>query len=972
MTQNISEAALLQALVNVSVGLDAVKRAEGEQLLMRWLKTPGFGSELVKVMLMEGVPVGARQLAAVVLKKLVKECWDDIVGSEEKQLIRACLPRAFFLQDTKLTTMAGVVVGEIATHDFPEEWPTLLTDLVNVLASSQPPPVVAATVKCLRLIAEDIPVDIAGTYSDTALPGLCQVINTPTVATNVRRNALLAVDHLIQTSTEVSLKVSDIPKGLKAVIAPLARLCVGYVTDHSNPLLASASFSFFNLVVSCYPTVIESVLPGLITATCDSLAKLLLTSDVPDGYTSDGDTINHTNLTLNHLELISNFLKKKKPRAVMEKTLGLRDPSKLRVLLELLLKAMRLSDEEVEHYVENPSSYVQDEEQFDEGYSWSVREVCCTVLEELHGVYKEASLKAMLAIANPILSSPQTHSWKDVEATILALQTTYLKPKLLEASGLTPSTILTVVNSILPTARYPLLISRLFWLVTKTIYQLPVSSVPPEILKHAVACIKNTSVSHIIRTQACKAYICVHKKTEGGGQTAGEVVSALRMVLTEARTVGSPDTQLKGDVLNSYIEDLAIIIKINPTADVAALPQDAITLWHRYHSDPFTVEAVTDLFSVMAASPSGEQSIRQVIPYLVNLLSNPDSLPPGMVSSGIIIMSHIMKRVSMDLLTDAAMLTLPLMEHLTVKQHATSPIAMCLRVLSDRIGGAGLSKLTIQSPSKGKVSGLVIAMAILQHTLHPDNSEHSLAQTGKLVLQLIGVASDQLGVEGMSGLLTLVIQRFTTATTSLIAQELLLPIAAMATRNSSGLYSFLTDPRNPLLQSVLQTWNKWIPDFWGSKQELTLILTGLAVLAGHVQDTVTIRHVQSKKKGKDIVVDVPGRLGVFISVGKLLISTLDQVTESKDLLYGDDYSDEEDEEFEEDEDDEEDREGTDANSSSEEEAYTISKEIVASICGPDPIGTAKAYLKSHMGELGPASLPYFTEKERQALEKELM
>eukprot|EP01064_Diplonema_japonicum_P014772 TRINITY_DN22483_c0_g1_i1.p1 TRINITY_DN22483_c0_g1~~TRINITY_DN22483_c0_g1_i1.p1 ORF type:complete len:996 (+),score=215.53 TRINITY_DN22483_c0_g1_i1:66-2990(+) len=972
MTQ-ISEAVLLQSLADVTSSPDAAKRAAGEKVLVECLTVPGFGVELVKALLDESLPFATRQLAAVVLKKLVKERWDEGISEQEKTSIRTSLPAAFNLSNSKLTTMAGVVVGEIATHDYPEEWPTLLTDLVGVLGSCQAPPVVAATVKCLRLIAEDIPSDSAENFCETALPGLCQVIETTTVAPNVRRNALAAVDSLLQTATEVSLKAADMPVKLRSSIPPLCALCIPMISDRSQPLLASAALSFFNLLISCFPSVVESMLPTLISLTCNSLSQLVGSESVEDGYTSDGDTFNKDTLISGHLELIRNFLKKKKSRQAMEKSLQLNDDAKIKDLMKLLIRCSWLTEDEVEDYLADPGSYVQNEEQFEEGYSWTSREVCCGIFEELHELYKQKSVKNLLETCQALLTITPTTDWREAEAGLVILSTCFLNTKRLEKCGFTSAQVFNVCNAILSTpvaASSPLLSARVFWLMNKTIRSLKVDSVPPQTLQFVVSCVSNEAMSHVAKTQASRSFITVHKKTVNGSAAAPAVVDAVRKMLA------SKDPALKGDTLNSYIEDLAIIIDVNKkVVDVSSLPRDAILLWHKYHTDPFTVEAVTDLFSILTSCPSSEPSMREVVPYLTNQLSNPDALPPGMVSSGVLILSHITKKASENLLHFVATTALPLLEFLTVKQHATSSIALCLRYLVTRVGGENLQKIAIQSVVKGtQETALVTSLNIIQHTLSPENSEHSLSQSGKLILQVIGAASSQIGVDGLSGLLGMVVQRLTSATTSMIAQELLLPLCAMSIQNGASFSSFLrtSGPQNGL-QIVLQIWVNWIPDFWGSKHELQLLLAGLTSLAQHVGDDFTLEFTESKKKGKTVA--LPATLGVFVAICKLLLSVVDQRDESKDIFgFGDCSTDEEEEEFieEEDEDEEaEEEEGEGSDYSDSEEEFVLSKETVLSLCGDSVVDNVKSYLKSRMATLGQPALPYFTEKERQALQKHL-
>ena len=137
----------LLSLLDASLSPDAGRRQAAEAALNQAAAAPGFGVALVAVLLAAGgeVPLGLRQLAATVLKKLVREHWTEEsphykgppVAPEEREAIKEQLPAGLGDESSKVRTAAAMAVAGIAKWDCPQAWPGLIPGLVQAIMAKK-------------------------------------------------------------------------------------------------------------------------------------------------------------------------------------------------------------------------------------------------------------------------------------------------------------------------------------------------------------------------------------------------------------------------------------------------------------------------------------------------------------------------------------------------------------------------------------------------------------------------------------------------------------------------------------------------------------------------------------------------------------------------------------------------------------------------------------------------------------------
>lgn len=131
-------------LLRATLQSDAAVRQDAELHLELLYNNPAFPNALISLASHEGAPVDLRQAALLSLKKLVLKRWSPLLEEYEgpvqvddgaKEQIRHALLALATSGDPerKVVGAASYVVSKIASADFPEAWPSLLSTLLQLV-----------------------------------------------------------------------------------------------------------------------------------------------------------------------------------------------------------------------------------------------------------------------------------------------------------------------------------------------------------------------------------------------------------------------------------------------------------------------------------------------------------------------------------------------------------------------------------------------------------------------------------------------------------------------------------------------------------------------------------------------------------------------------------------------------------------------------------------------------------------------
>ena len=434
----------IAAVLVASMSADASTRSTAEQQLTQGGTQPGFGLSLARVALNQALPFGTRQLAAVVLKKYVKEHWQEGEGrfippqtsDEEKHAIRELLPVGLADPVAKIRTATGMAIASICAWDWPHAWPSLTGILLTTLRERRSHDAVVGTLRCLSMICVDLEESQVPDVVPVLFPELLSIVAAPVDAygLSVKRRALAVFHSCVMTLGMMSFArqraVRDLmspllPGWLEAFAASLATSpnpadadqC-GYVLETLKCLSQVAQFFAKTAGDALMPALGRAASLFHAIAPAYRARFVVGEGDDDDAVDSDGDEISLDAVVGQLLELIMTLTEHPRLCTVLEPALG-----------EIVYQAigyMCMTRAQEDSWGDDPDQYVADE---DEDAS-STRAMCGLLLDELADRFELAALKALAeATARRLGESEASRAagdpawWKPREATMLAVGT---------------------------------------------------------------------------------------------------------------------------------------------------------------------------------------------------------------------------------------------------------------------------------------------------------------------------------------------------------------------------------------------------------------------------------------------------------------------------------------------------------------------------------------------------------------------
>ncbi|KAF2766839.1 ARM repeat-containing protein [Teratosphaeria nubilosa] len=142
---------------------DLTQIQTGTKQLQSWEKSPGYYSQLQSAYLSRDLPLELRYLAIIQLKNGVDKYWRktalNAVPKHDKDVIRSrLLSGCLEEQDDRLALQNALVIAKIARHEYPNDWPDLLSSILDSLrnASSLPPLHLARSLLVLLHVVKEL------------------------------------------------------------------------------------------------------------------------------------------------------------------------------------------------------------------------------------------------------------------------------------------------------------------------------------------------------------------------------------------------------------------------------------------------------------------------------------------------------------------------------------------------------------------------------------------------------------------------------------------------------------------------------------------------------------------------------------------------------------------------------------------------------------------------------------------------
>ncbi|KAL8280102.1 hypothetical protein RQP46_007432 [Phenoliferia psychrophenolica] len=801
-----------------------------------------------------------------VLKKYVKEHWSPFFPTfkgppatavEVKQEVRALIFGGLADPVRKVRLACAVVVSDIAHSDWPDEWPSLMSQLLALVSSPHALEVEGGMRVLKDFVGIDLTEDQLLPIAREMLPQLLTILGSPDAhSPTTRARSVLIFRQCIMTLFTVR---EEHPEAVKSAIAeilpewldafrqllsvdPVAELAS--VESWDGLSIRIAIFHTLETILNSFPSTLKSSLPTFLSLSSSHLsllAKVYETSylsssadfDRPQSEEEDSDV--PTDLSTLIATLLDFETQVSRKKSVREFFVGRNGPGEgMEHSMDQALAYARMTTDDEDSWASDPNAFVADED--DEMVSWNVRAACTDFVTGLIDTYGEYALKALwsafqrrAAECDASKLRSEDDWWKGYESALalVGATATDLMQHVQESAeeGKAPVFDLgrlftSIVPAFLSSPDAPFLQGRSFVFASQISQALP-EDLASQYVDAAIQVLGDGAAGVPVKVSAVRALnnFFRHLKATIGPDRATQTLARLMPLLP----------QTTENTLVLIVETCEATLKVAGTTLDSQTCSDVITtvlnLWLANPGDPMMGNAVCELFSTLSS------------------ISSP-SVQSILLSSALPLLSSVLSEIHADPFSPRAAAALEIVDN--VFDGQPSPLGSgffgavagvlfeVLAVTEDRaIVQSGLHVITtvvrkdveqlLSWRNAQGASGLELVLAQVAHLLQPGASESGGLFVGDLVLHLIRTASPSLGPV-LPDLLKAFVTRLATAETASFSQSLILPFAYLAHTQADTVLSLLegisvpgvgSAPAMPALQVLLAKWCDTVEVFQG-------------------------------------------------------------------------------------------------------------------------------------------------------------
>lgn len=859
----------LVQLLDGSLSAATDVRAQSEVRLTALLATPGFALQLQAFLFSPEASEAQRQLAALLLKKLVTSFWvvnDDatyVVVEEEKTQVKQALVQALqqrleVCSGSKLQTALCLLLTAIFERDWPDQWTEILPTILAMLSSHEKLRIDFA-VRFLSLAGSHFSSDHCCELVATVFPHLSQLfVRTTDFAAGTRSRIVRIVQSsLLMVGMEAHVGNARARQLLEANTTQWIALFldqlgtpVATVKDLSVPIQILTTLGSF---VREWPKEMTNVVPqlmphvyGLLLHNVQAYEQDVVLSSCgeADGYDSDGDgtLMSKSAMIVAAFEFVRSvvYAPTKKTRQFVVH--GLAD------FVYVMIAYMQITVCQMNVWQDEPNKYVADED--DESLVFSVRTAATDLLTELETVLGRKAVVAALDAAQRRLKTDSATTWRLQEAALLVvgcLASSTLDAiskhardvsQLLDLSAFL-QTLFKVMNA---ESQEIYLRARALWCASRLAKGMS-HEMLDAFLQVAIAGLDQTQVLPI-RMYACRAIgvIICHETGKARLQNASAVIIDRLTSLAEQST---------SETLHIALETLVVVLQ---ESDGIALEsaQRVVTCflyhWKQNLNDPLISELTDGAFGALLQldNPVITKTLHdQVLPVLCALLvqSGADLGRAGTgvctAGSALTILKTLLRHSFASSHTLASGSTDTTAQQLSAQiVHQTfEPLVTVLdRVEDEKVLNAGseclkwmvmvaVDALATYTTASGQ-NGIDTTLSISAKLLSPTVSDASATCVGGLITQILLRLGPKLPSATVQSILSAVCARLATTELPSLVQSLCMVFARLVHSHGRDLLNVLEQlpspttsnghdqPRN-MLTFVFQTWIENQHDFYG-------------------------------------------------------------------------------------------------------------------------------------------------------------
>nr|GAT57396.1 ARM repeat-containing protein [Mycena chlorophos] len=813
--------------------------------------------------------------ASIILRKYVTERWSPYFpafkGSppspETKSQIRAAVFQGLSDPDRKIRTLCAHTLSAVASSDWPDEYPDLLSSLIGLISSGSPNSVHGAMQVFTEFIKSDLTEDQILPVLRDLLPVLLNILGAPEVHTALTRARTVSVFN--QCVTSLYMVKGQHPQAVKEAIATILPIWleafkVLLSTDPQQDIVNRPNwdglavriqvFKALDTINTSFPRALTPYLSVFLTAALNHLTALFptfsqyyLASNESAPTSSENESIELPQLICPIFDFMGAVTRGGRYKSWFEE-----GNSNLSGLIAAVFNFLQMTHEDEETWATNPNAFVAQED--DETQQYSVRVAGFDLLASLIDQTRTHTANVFQTTIQDIISASQQAReagssawWKPLEAGLAAIgsqaeaveecvedEQNAGRPKPIDIELLLSN----VVPSVLALTEFPFLQGRGFVFASQYAKLLPVQ-LAGQYIEAAIQVIEASEAGVPVKISAVRA---VHNffQSANEGPTLSPFAPRIAKDLGPFLLVTSDDT------LSLVLETLSVIIAVDKgrwiTPELASsltlsviiavdkgrwiTPELASSLvtailevWTSNNKDPIFLSNVDNILTSLASSEAEgiyQTVVKQALPSLCRAMTDAPLNESYITASAIQLVSSLVAGAQEGALGDGffAVLAPSLFKSLgeaedrDVIQNGISCLTLVIRKDCPQL-------LAWSDASTGK-SGIDGVLALIAKLLESQDESGGLV-IGDLIIHLLRRAGESV-LPVLPQLLQAMIARMRTAKTATFTQSLVVPFAFLINNQRDTVLDLLdgmnVDGR-PALDILIQTWCENAETFQG-------------------------------------------------------------------------------------------------------------------------------------------------------------
>ncbi|KNC53048.1 viral protein TPX [Thecamonas trahens ATCC 50062] len=899
----------------------------------------GYAVTLAQIALSTETDPSYRMLASVLTRQAIEGHWtvhsrwyhpdNTVLGKEDKATLRELLPVGLADDLPRIRGMTAAAIAIMASHDWPQDWPSVFDDLVGALASGEPK-VVHGTLRCLEDFARTMKED----HMENAIPMLAEPllavfsnesgaytardqmraikIYSSCLATlfHVKRadpNAAVSIlgdslPHFIEGAHAV-LSLPDSPEddcGLKIEAIRLVNLVMlRYTTECAE------------LVGPCLPLVWHSLESGTSPYTAALQDGL-----PPPPRDSDGNVMGFEHQLCSLFEAVNIMASRETFRPALE--------SSLSDLVSIIIVYAQLTDAQLSVWEDDPIQFVEDEDEMSVKRH-SVRLAAVDLLAELllESQTGEAfcmqvvlslarAAAAHLATADELDAAGQAdNAWRLREAVFYVMGRSSPELLALLASGDLDFDIggflEHVLLPVLQTTDNPYLLGRALWLASLFAHAVP-AELAVAFVNATHACLAEDAALPV-RVSATKSALALAGKMPKAA-LAEYVPGLITSLVSLAQEIGATYERPTVDDADDDATANEYSTLANSRNPILSIILDALVMLTKVDGDATASVEATSSVAVLEslAAVAFEPVFARLYKFIGSTLSSTGSVAADNIPRGCGFVAAVAD-IFLALVTVApepmpddmgSLLGALLVQALSSPDSSLMQVAC--KILRLYIAKAP-QHMQAQLGPNGE-SAMELVLTFISRLVSDDISEDGASLVGALIITLIKRAPDAVS-SIMGQMLDSLLQRLATARYSPFIQSLVSVFALLISTQGAAdildLAAGISVGSTNGLKVLMSQWLEHELEFTGkyvSRLSLTSLASMLAPMASAIQ-TLTVRQevidldapVRTRRSAKQAGVttkDVP----VPIAIIRVFIGHLDSLNDDIESgLLGDDEDD---------------------------------------------------------------------------------